>query len=118
MCRAFSEVRLRELAGDRFDARLAAGSLRNTCFLSEGATTIIKEVVAVPGEGEQVTGVSDLTYNLGSVFYHAAHGGEVYAKYIEDAEREGDQELADFFREVQRQDAERAQRAKSLLARR
>ena len=70
----------------------------------------------MPGEGEQVTGVSDLTYNLGSVFYHAAQGGQVYAKYIEDAEREGDQELADFFRKVQQEDAERAQKAKDLLA--
>ncbi len=65
--------------------------------------------------GERVTGVSDSVYNLGSVFYHAAQGGQVYAKYIEDAEQESDQELADFFREVQQQDAERAQKAKSLL---
>lgn len=65
--------------------------------------------------GEQITGVSDSVYNLGSVFYHAAQGGQVYAKYIEDAEQEGDQELADFFRQVLQQDAERAQKAKSLL---
>ncbi len=69
-------------------------------------------------EGEQLTGVSDTVFNLTSVLYHAAEGGTVYSKYIEDAEREGDQELADFFREVQRQDAERAQKAKSLLGRR
>jgi hypothetical protein len=37
---------------------------------------------------EQLTGVSDTVFNLGSVFYHAAEGGQVYAKYIEDAERE------------------------------
>lgn len=65
--------------------------------------------------GEQVTGIKDTVYNLASVIYHAAEGGTVYAKYIEDAEQEGDQELADFFREVQQQDAERAQKAKSLL---
>ncbi len=65
--------------------------------------------------GEQVTGVKDTVYNLTSVLYHAAEGGTVYAKYIEDAEQEGDQELADFFRQVQQQDAERAQKAKSLL---
>lgn len=68
--------------------------------------------------GERVTGVSDTVYNLGSVFYHAAQGGQVYAKYIEDAEREDDQELASFFREVQQQDAERAQKAKALLEKR
>ncbi len=68
--------------------------------------------------GERQTGISDAVFDLTSVFYHAAEGGQVYAKYIEDAEGEGDQELADFFREVQRQDAERAQRAKSLLGQR
>ncbi len=65
--------------------------------------------------GEQVTGVKDSVYNLTSVLYHAAQGGTVYAKYIDDAEQEGDQELAEFFRQVQQQDAERAQKAKSLL---
>lgn len=65
--------------------------------------------------GEQVTGVRDSVYNLSSVLYHAAEGGTVYAKYVDDAEQEGDQELAEFFRQVQQQDAERAQQAKSLL---
>jgi hypothetical protein len=69
----------------------------------------------VPREGEQLTGVSDNAYNLTSVLYHAAQGGTLYAKYIEDAESEGDQELVDFFREVQQQDADRAQRARALL---
>lgn len=68
--------------------------------------------------GQQLTGISDTVFDLTSVFYHAAEGGQVYAKYIEDAEREGDQELVEFFREVQEQDAHRAQKAKSLLSRR
>jgi len=42
----------------------------------------------------------------------------VYDKYIQDAEREGDTELVEFLKEVQEQDAERAQKAKSLLGRR
>jgi phage protein U len=66
-------------------------------------------------EGEQLTGVRDNAYNLTSVLYHAAQGGTQYAKYIKDAEREGDQELADFFREVQQQDADRAKPARALL---
>ena len=70
----------------------------------------------MPGEGEQLTGVSNNAYNLSSVLYHAAQGGTLYAKYIEDAQREGDQELVEFFREVQQQDAQRAQRAMALLA--
>lgn len=59
--------------------------------------------------------LSDRVYNLVSVLYQAAEGGQVYAGYIEDAEKESDEELASFFREVQQQDAERARKAKSLL---
>jgi hypothetical protein len=66
-------------------------------------------------EGERQTGISNTVYNLVSVFYHAAQGGTVYAKYIEDAEGQGDQELADFFLQVQEEGARRAQRAKELL---
>jgi rubrerythrin len=68
--------------------------------------------------GQQTTGISDTVFNLTSVFYHAAQGGQVYNKYIEDAEKEGDHELVEFFREARDQDAERAQKAKSLLGRR
>ena len=68
--------------------------------------------------GQQLTGISDTVYDLGSIFYHAAEGGQVYGKYIEDAEQEGDTELVEFFREVQEQDAKRAQKAKSLLGNR
>jgi rubrerythrin len=72
----------------------------------------------VTTSGQQLTGIGDTVFNLGSVFYHAAEGGQVYHKYIEDAEREGDQELVAFFREVQEQDAKRAQKAKELLSKR
>ena len=69
-------------------------------------------------ESEQVTGISDNVYNLTSVLFHAAEGGQVYDKYIDDAERAGDQELVQFLREVRDEDARRAQRAKSLLGQR
>ncbi len=69
-------------------------------------------------EDEQITGVSDNVYNLSSILFHAATGGQAYNKYIEDAERINDQKLADFFRQVRDEDARRAQRAKSLLAQR
>ena len=67
---------------------------------------------------EQATRVKDTVYDLTSVFYHAAKRGTVYARYVADAEKENDQELADFFREVQEQDAQRAHRAKALLVER
>jgi hypothetical protein len=67
---------------------------------------------------EQLTGISDTGFDLSSVFYHAAEGSQVYSKYIDDAAKEGDTELVEFFKEVQEQDTWRAQKAKSLLSRR
>ena len=60
------------------------------------------------------TGTKDATYNLVSVLYHALQGAENYEKYANDAG--SDQELANFFREVQQQEQQRADRAKQLLA--
>ncbi len=62
------------------------------------------------------TGTKDKHYNLTSVLYHALQGGEVYDQYISDAEGEGDDELAQFFRDVQQEERDRADRAKKLLA--
>jgi hypothetical protein len=67
---------------------------------------------------EQRTGISEAMIDLSSVFYHAAEGGQVYAKYIDDAAQEGDTELVEFFKELQEQDAWKAQKAKSLICRR
>jgi hypothetical protein len=72
--------------------------------------------VTTTNGSEQLTGISGTVFDLTSVFYHAAEGGQVYAKYIDDAAKEGDQELVEFFKDMQEQDAQRAQRAKSLIS--
>ena len=64
------------------------------------------------------TGAKDKTYNLTSVLYHALQGGENYDQYISDAENEDDDELVQFFKDVQEEERKRADRAKSLLAER
>jgi hypothetical protein len=61
------------------------------------------------------TGTRDITYNLISVVYHALQGAETTALYISDAEQEGNQELAQFFREAKEEYESRAERAKQLL---
>ncbi len=63
------------------------------------------------------TGASDPVYDLVSVLYHALQGAETTVIYSDDAASEGDNELAEFFREVQEQDRARARRAKALLRR-
>ena len=60
------------------------------------------------------TGTSNPTYNLVSVLFHALQGAENYERYAHDAG--SDQDLANFFREIQQQEKQRADRAKQLLA--
>ena len=62
------------------------------------------------------TGTQDTTYNLLSVVYHALQGAETYEQYINDAEQQGDTELAQFFRDVRDENTKRADRGKQLLA--
>jgi hypothetical protein len=69
-------------------------------------------------EGERATGTPNTIYDLSSVLFHALEGGASYDTYVQDAEREGDQELADFFRQVRDEDSNRADRAQQLLAER
>ena len=66
---------------------------------------------------QNATGTPDATYNLISILYHALQGAETYEQYIRDAQQSGNNDLAQFFREVQQEDARRAQRGRELLAR-
>jgi rubrerythrin len=70
------------------------------------------------GTGERATGTPNTIYDLSSVLFHALEGGASYDTYVEDAEREGDGELADFFRRVRDEDSMRADEAQRLLAER
>ncbi len=65
--------------------------------------------------GEQVTGTRDENYDLISVLYHSLEAGETYSRYVQDAEKAKDLELAQFFREVQAEHVELAKRAQELL---
>jgi len=67
---------------------------------------------------EHLTGTSDEHYDLVSVLYHSLEVAETYGIYIEDAEEAGDQELVDFFREIQNQNRQIVVRAKKLLQQR
>jgi len=61
------------------------------------------------------TGFSDLTFDLVSVQYHALKAGQTYDQYIDDARKAGQDEVVQFFQQLQQQDAERAQRCHDLL---
>jgi hypothetical protein len=71
-----------------------------------------------PTSAAQATGTRDDTYDLVSVLYHALQGAETAQRYIHDAERAGDQELVQFFREAQAWQRHLATEAKAVLTRR
>jgi hypothetical protein len=74
------------------------------------------------GEGmatsDRTTGTRDEQYNVISVLYHALQGADTCAAYLRDAEHAGDQELAQFFLEVQGTYQQLAERGKALLRQR
>jgi hypothetical protein len=63
-------------------------------------------------------GATDDTHNLVGLLYHTTHSAVDYDAYIAHAEKDADEELADFYREVRDQNAHRAMRAKQLLKKR
>jgi bacterioferritin (cytochrome b1) len=62
------------------------------------------------------TGFSDVIFDLVSVQYHALKAGHDYGQYVRDAQNAGKDEIASFFEEVMKQDADRAQRCHDHLA--
>jgi rubrerythrin len=64
------------------------------------------------------TGVSDPTFNLVSILYHALQAAQTYDTYIRDADQHGDTNLAQFLRRLQSEDRNRAQYAMQLLMQR
>jgi hypothetical protein len=65
---------------------------------------------------ERATNTSNPYYDTVSVLYHALEGARTCAIYVQDANRSGDQELAQFFSQVQQEEVARADKAKQLLA--
>jgi hypothetical protein len=59
---------------------------------------------------------ADERSSLVGVLYGLLEGAGDYEAHIRDAEMAFDRELADFLREVQREDCRRAERARELLA--
>lgn len=64
----------------------------------------------------QVTGTSDVTYDLISTLYHAADAALIYHTYIQDAQSANDQDAVKFLQDLQGKCKQRAEHAKRLLA--
>lgn len=64
----------------------------------------------------QVTGVSDKTYNIIWFTEQSLNNALRLETYIADAERDGDSELAEFFRKAQAESRKGGEQGKRLLA--
>ena len=69
-------------------------------------------------EGGQITGTKDKDYNIIWFVEQCLSNVLRLETYIEDAEREGDQELAEFFRRAQGESRKGAEKGKTMLRQR
>lgn len=69
-------------------------------------------------ETGQVTGTQDKDYNLIWFTEQCMNNALRMENYAQDAERDGDQELAEFFRRAQGESRKGAEQGKQMLARR
>jgi hypothetical protein len=69
-------------------------------------------------EGGQVTGTKDKDYNIIWFVEQCLSNTLRLETYVGDAEREGDKELAEFFRRAQGESRKGAEQGKGLLAKR
>jgi hypothetical protein len=70
------------------------------------------------GETGNITGTKDKDYNLIWFTEACLSNALRMEQYVEDAERDGDTELAEFFRKAQAESRKGAEQGKQLLARR
>jgi hypothetical protein len=69
----------------------------------------------VSAEGGQITGTKDKDYNIIWFTEQCLSNVLRLETYAQDAERDGDQELADFFRRAQGESRKGAEQGKALL---
>ena len=64
----------------------------------------------------QITGTSDVTYDLISTIYHALKEAQTLKAYVQDGQKATDQEIAQFFQQITEQANRCADQARRLLA--
>ena len=69
-------------------------------------------------EQGQQTGVKDKNYNLIAVLYQSSENVLTGQSYVEDAQRDGDQEAVSFFQGIVENNQKAVQQAKQMLAQR
>jgi hypothetical protein len=73
------------------------------------------EATTASGETGQITGTKDKDYNMIWFTDQCLSNVLRLEQYIEDADRDGDSELADFFRRAQAESRKGAEQGKAML---
>jgi hypothetical protein len=76
------------------------------------------EATTASGETGQITGTKDKDYNIIWFTEQCLSNVLRLEQYIEDADRDGDSELADFFRRAQNESRKGAEQGKAMLKQR
>jgi hypothetical protein len=74
--------------------------------------------MAMVTEGGEITGTKDKDYNIIWFVEQCLNNTLRLETYVADAEREGDRDLAEFFRRAQGESRKGAEQGKELLAKR
>jgi rubrerythrin len=69
-------------------------------------------------QGDSGYTLSNLNYDLVSALYHYSQAVDNYKRYMQDAEKEGDQELVQLFRQIYDQHEQMARQLEQALAKR
>lgn len=69
-------------------------------------------------QSEQVTGVSNVAYDLMAVLYNKLEGVAAMEEYKLDAEDSGDQEAWNLFDQIEKQEAQHIEQLRKLLVQR
>jgi hypothetical protein len=72
----------------------------------------------MPEEGGEITGTKDKDYNIIWFVEQCLNNVLRLETYIQDAERDGDSDLADFFRRAQGESKKGAEQGKEILKKR
>ena len=72
----------------------------------------------MPEEGGEITGTKDKDYNIIWFVEQCLSNALRLETYIQDAERDGDSDLADFFRRAQGESKKGAEQGKEILKKR
>lgn len=69
-------------------------------------------------QSEQISGISNVAYDLMAVLYNKAEGIAAIEAYKMDAEEDGDQEVQDLFDRIQQEETRHIEQLKNLLIQR